>query len=189
MNTYKVFIVVVFFYLSTPSQQHNIVSSMLCDFFTHACGHYKSKETWQDWMVNWRFPFQNRIFFLDPVSVLPLTTRSFNKRNSFLSILFVNLTKDKLSSHLPARRNATTLADILNQQMILGYFHYVDGILIVYNKTSADKDDLPQPFSDIHPVLFKTIYWQLWNPKLPFPQPQQCHVNSPWTNNSAPPSL
>ena len=39
--------------------------------------------------------------------------------------------------------------------MILGYFHYVDDILIVYNKTSTDTDDVPQACSAIHPILLK----------------------------------
>jgi len=39
--------------------------------------------------------------------------------------------------------------------MILGYFHYVDDILIVYNKTPTDTDDLPQPCNAIRPILFK----------------------------------
>jgi len=38
----------------------------------------------------------------------------------------------------------TTFVDILNQQIILGYFHYVDDILIVYDKTATDIENIIQ---------------------------------------------
>jgi hypothetical protein len=51
-----------------------------------------------------------------------------------LSILFVKLTKVTSTSLLPAKRNATTFAEFLTQQRILGYFYYLDDIQIAYNR-------------------------------------------------------
>jgi hypothetical protein len=43
--------------------------------------------------------------------------------------------------------------DILNKKNILGYFHYVDGILIVYDKTATDIENIIQTFSSIQFTL------------------------------------
>jgi len=47
----------------------------------------------------------------------------------------------------------TTFVDTLNQKKILGYFHYVDDILIVYDKTAIDIENVIQTFNSIHLTL------------------------------------
>jgi hypothetical protein len=49
----------------------------------------------------------------------------------------------------------TTFVDILNQEKnkILGYFHYVGEILIVYDKTVTDIENIIQTFNSIHLTL------------------------------------
>lgn len=41
----------------------------------------------------------------------------------------------------------------LNQQKILGYFHYVDDILIVYDKTATDIENIIQIYNSTHLTL------------------------------------
>ena len=47
----------------------------------------------------------------------------------------------------------TSFVDILNQQKILGLFHYVGDIPIIYGKTAADIDNIIETFNSIHPTL------------------------------------
>ena len=99
-------------------------------------------------------PFVIGLFRRSCVSVATNIT-FFNKRKSFLTILFVKLTKVKSTAYLQANRNATNFAEILTQQRILEYFQYVYDILIVYNKTSTDTDNVSQACNALHPILFK----------------------------------
>jgi hypothetical protein len=47
----------------------------------------------------------------------------------------------------------TTFVDILNKKKDIGYFHYVDDILIVYDKTAKDIENVIQTFKSIHLTL------------------------------------
>jgi len=47
----------------------------------------------------------------------------------------------------------TTILDTLNQHKKLGYFHYIDDFLIVYDNTDTDIVNVIQRFSSIHRTL------------------------------------
>ena len=51
----------------------------------------------------------------------------------------------------------TTIFDILFKFKILGYFRYVDDILIVYNQSHTDIEEVQSTFNNITPKLKFTL--------------------------------
>jgi hypothetical protein len=51
----------------------------------------------------------------------------------------------------------TAIYDILVKQQIIGYFRYVDDVLIEYNKTTTNTDDLLNTFNNLMPTMKCTM--------------------------------